>query len=328
MTKTLKSELKLRPTYDELVGMIESQGDPNRPPIEKIIDRRATIFRNNQFGSQFDNVDFLGLKKQEEDRAKENLRQAQLKNVGMQTGTSTGIQAVRTSAVGTNAFMTPAEVNETGEEQMTSEKVTQIRAELERYIQSQQQAHQASASAAGRELDEAHKQSLPVGVMDEEEDMPPLIDIPQEEGEEEEDFEPDEEIDETQEIMEILNGLKMNDSVKAGIKFDFNKMNLSDWSSINPKLIKRDTLTTMFVIADKMGKLNNEQKEAFDAINQKIKSTVQDSPEKQEAMNEMRDLFINAFRDDDPELIPADPDESTKAPNQARRHKETIDYST
>ena len=62
MIKTLKSELKLRPTYDELVGMIESQGDPNRPPIEKIIDRRATLFRNNQFGSQFDNVDFLGLK--------------------------------------------------------------------------------------------------------------------------------------------------------------------------------------------------------------------------------------------------------------------------
>ena len=192
MIETLKSELKLRPTYDELVGMIESQGDPNRPPIEKIIDRRATIFRNNQFGSQFDNVDFLGLKKQEEDRARENLRQAQLKNVGIQTGTSTGVQAVRTSAVGTNAFMTPAEVNETGEEQMTSEKVTQIRAELERYIQSQQQAQQASASTAGRELDEAHKQSLPVGVMDEdeEEDMPPLVDI--EEGGEEEEIEQDE----------------------------------------------------------------------------------------------------------------------------------------
>ena len=135
MIQTLKSELKLRPTYDELVGMIESQGDPNRPSIEKIIDRRATIFRNNQFGSQFDNLDFLGLKKQEEDRAKENLRQAQLKNVGIQSGTSTGIQAVRTSAIGTNAFMTPAEVDEMGEEQMTSEKVTQIRAELERYIQ-------------------------------------------------------------------------------------------------------------------------------------------------------------------------------------------------
>ena len=77
MIKTLKPELKLRPTYDELVGMIEAQGDPNRPPIEQAIDRRATLFRNEQFGSQFDNVDFLGLKKQEEDKLKEELRQTQ-----------------------------------------------------------------------------------------------------------------------------------------------------------------------------------------------------------------------------------------------------------
>ena len=55
MIQTLKSELKLRPTYDELVGMIESQGDPNRPSIEQVIDRKNTLFRNNQFGSQFDN---------------------------------------------------------------------------------------------------------------------------------------------------------------------------------------------------------------------------------------------------------------------------------
>ena len=46
MIKTLKSELKLRPTYDEMLGMIEAEGDPNRPPIEKVIDRRATLFRN------------------------------------------------------------------------------------------------------------------------------------------------------------------------------------------------------------------------------------------------------------------------------------------
>ena len=62
MIKALKSELKLRPTYDEMIGMIEAQADPNRPSIEKIIDRRATIFRSDQFGSQFDNIDFLGLK--------------------------------------------------------------------------------------------------------------------------------------------------------------------------------------------------------------------------------------------------------------------------
>ena len=50
MIKTLNSELTLRPTYDELIGLINQQGDENRPPIENIIDRRATLFRNNQFG--------------------------------------------------------------------------------------------------------------------------------------------------------------------------------------------------------------------------------------------------------------------------------------
>ena len=73
MIKTLKSESKFRPTYDELMGMIESQGDPNRPLIEQGIDRRATLFRNNQFGSQFDNLDFLRLKKQEDDKVKKRI---------------------------------------------------------------------------------------------------------------------------------------------------------------------------------------------------------------------------------------------------------------
>ena len=73
MIQTLKSELKLRPTYDELIGIITSQGDPNRPSIETVIDRKATLFRNNQFGSQFDNVDFLGLKQQEEDKLKNEM---------------------------------------------------------------------------------------------------------------------------------------------------------------------------------------------------------------------------------------------------------------
>ena len=95
MIETLKAELKLRPTYDELIGMIESQGDPNRPSITEATDRKATIFRNNLFGSQFDNLDFLGLKKQEEDRARDNLRQAQLRKAGVDAGTSTGLVDLR-----------------------------------------------------------------------------------------------------------------------------------------------------------------------------------------------------------------------------------------
>ena len=60
-----------------MIGMIESQGGENRPPIDKVIDRRATLFRNIQFGSQFDNIDFLGLKKQEEDKVKNEMRKLQ-----------------------------------------------------------------------------------------------------------------------------------------------------------------------------------------------------------------------------------------------------------
>ena len=198
MIKTLKSELKLRPTYDEMIGMIEAQGDPNRPSIETVIDRKATIFRNNQFGSQFDNVDFLGLKKQEEDRARENLRQAQLKQAGIDAGTSTGIMNLRAMGFETPEIMEDDFVYETMDgDELTVEEATKIRAEMERYIQRQQETQQASASSARSDLDEAHRQSIPAGVdmfrMDtggsdasaeasrgSRDDLPPLIDIPPE----------------------------------------------------------------------------------------------------------------------------------------------------
>ena len=212
MIKTLKSELKLRPTYDEMIGMIEDADKENRPPIDKIIDRRATLFRNNQFGSQFDNIDFLGLRKQEEDRAKDNVRQAQLREAGITARASTG-----TLAIGTSGFMTPAEVYEDAmlRPEPTPQEIEEIRTQLMAIDDLRRASMEQARSRTQSGLDEAHRQSLPVGVMD---DMPPLVNI--EEGEEEEDF------------------------------------------------------------------------------------------------------------DDDPELIPADDDESTKAPAQPRKHKETIDYST
>ena len=187
MIKTLKSELKLRPTYDEMIGMIEAQGDPNRPSIETVIDRRATIFRNNQFGSQFDNVVFLGLKKQEEDRARENLRQAQLRNAGIDAGTSTGIMNLRAMGFETPEIIEDDFVYETMDgDELTVEDATKIRAEMERYIQRQQETQQETASSARSDLDEVESQSLPVGVQfhrmntGSTDELPPLIDIPPE----------------------------------------------------------------------------------------------------------------------------------------------------
>ena len=230
MIKTLKSELKLRPTYDELVGMIESQGDPNRPSIEQVIDRKATLFRNNQFGSQFDNLDFLGLKKQEEDRAKENLRDAQLKKAGIEAGTSTGLRDINLRGFVepslASGLSTPTIVNEDTmlRPEPTPQELQEIRGQLLAYDDLMRVAMEKVRSRTQSDLSEVHSQNLPAGVpvhsiaTDEEDDLPPLVNI--EEGEEEDDFE------------------------------------------------------------------------------------------------------------DDPELIPASEDETTKAPGQARRHKETIDYST
>ena len=105
-------------------------------------------------------------------------------------GTSTGTSSIRTSG-----FTTPAEVYEMDDDDdMTSEEATRIRAEMERYLQRQQQAQQTSSSTARSDLDVAHRQSLPVGVnIDEEEEMPPL-ETPTEIAEEDEEYDEDEEL--------------------------------------------------------------------------------------------------------------------------------------
>ena len=199
MIKTLKAELQLRPTYDEMIGMINEQDKENRPPIEKVIDRRATLFRNNQFGSQFDNLDFLGLKKQEDDKVKNELRQTQLRQTAMATGSSMGVLSYggRTplGAYNADGFETP----DSDDYRMTAEQINRIRAELEAGERRQREAQQASSSSARSGLSDATSQSLPAGIpihsMATDEDLPPL-ETPTEVAEEEEEEEEDD--DETQ----------------------------------------------------------------------------------------------------------------------------------
>ena len=204
MIKTLKAELKLRPTYDEMIGMIEDADKENRPPIDKVIDRRATLFRNNQFGSQFDTIDFLGLKKQEEDKVKNELRQTQLRQTAMATGSSMGVLSYggRTPVGAYNAdgFETP----DSDDYRMTAEQINRIRAELEAGERRQREAQQALSSSARSVLSDATSQSLPAGIPihsmatdeEEDEDLPPL-ETPTELAEEE-DEEEQEDDDETQ----------------------------------------------------------------------------------------------------------------------------------
>ena len=82
-------------------------------------------------------------------------------------------------------------------DELTVEEATKIRAEMERYIQRQQETKEETASSARSDLDEAHRQSIPAGVemfrMDtsgsdasaeasrgSRDDLPPFIDIPPE----------------------------------------------------------------------------------------------------------------------------------------------------
>ena len=201
MIKTLKAELQLRPTYDEMIGMINEQDKENRPPIEKVIDRRATLFRNNQFGSQFDNLDFLGLKKQEEDKVKNEMRQTQLRQAAIATGSSMGILSygglTPVGAYNADGFETP----DSDDYRMTAEQINRIRAELEAGERRQREAQQSSSSSARSDLSVATSQSLPAGVpihsMATDEDLPPL-ETPTEVAEEEEEEEEEEDDDETQ----------------------------------------------------------------------------------------------------------------------------------
>ena len=194
MIKTLKAKLQLRPTYDEMIGMINEQEKENRPPIDKVIDRRATLFRNNQFGSQFDNLDFVGLKKQEEDKVKNEMRQTQLRQTAMATGSSLGILSygglTPVGAYNADGFETP----DSDDYRMTAEQISRIRAELEAGERRQREAKQASSSSARSDLSDATSQSLPAGVpihsMATDEDLPPLetpTEVAEEEEEEEED---------------------------------------------------------------------------------------------------------------------------------------------
>ena len=72
----MKSQLHLRPSCDELLKETVV-GDENRPSIENVIDRKATRYRLNQYGSQLDNKGALDIqKKQELDRRGEVMKGA------------------------------------------------------------------------------------------------------------------------------------------------------------------------------------------------------------------------------------------------------------
>ena len=75
MSKLIKSQLKQRPTYETLVK------DTILEPKDKIAlpDRQATILRKTQQLSRYDDVEFIDLEKDQENIAKEQAQQMNVK---------------------------------------------------------------------------------------------------------------------------------------------------------------------------------------------------------------------------------------------------------
>ena len=94
----------------------------------------------------------------------------------METQTSAGmLNARQARQSGTNTPLTYNTAISTRE--LTNEQMDIMAMELQRYAELQAERLKLAGVTASTDLDEAHRQSLPVGVMDEEEDMPPLIEV-------------------------------------------------------------------------------------------------------------------------------------------------------
>ena len=118
------------------------------------------------------------------------MRQTQLRQTAIARGTSVGMLNARQS--GTSTPMSSDTAPSVRE--LTNEQMDIMSMELQRYAQMQEERLRQSGARASTHLDEAHRQSLPVGVMDndDDEDMPSLVDI--EEGGEEEETDDDPEL--------------------------------------------------------------------------------------------------------------------------------------
>ena len=156
-----------RPTYNEMIEMIEEEEWKVKPSIENVIDRKATFFRNNQYGGRFDNADMIGLQKQEQMRQLKMLKEATMKEamfndpdrVRFMTPAGAGPLPPLTPAGG---FQTPPEINE--ELARDEEFIFRMNQELREYEERQKRLSQLDRSQAEGMLSTVSQEELPQGV--------------------------------------------------------------------------------------------------------------------------------------------------------------------
>ena len=160
-----------RPTYNEMIEMIEEEELKVKPSIENVIDRKATFFRNNQYGGRFDNPDMIGLQKQEQMRQLKMLKEATMREAMFNdpdrvrfmtpAGTPAGAGGLPplTPAGG---FQTPPEINE--ELSRDEEFIFRMNQELREYEERQNRLSQLDRSQAEGMLSTVSQEELPQGV--------------------------------------------------------------------------------------------------------------------------------------------------------------------
>ena len=170
-TATIMNQFDRRPTYNEMIEMIEEEELKVKPSIENVIDRKATFFRNNQYGGRFDNPDMIGLQKQEQMRQLKMLKEATMREAMFNdpdrarfmtpAGTPAGAVGIPpiTPAGG---FQTPPEINE--ELARDEEFIFRMNQELREYEERQKRLSQLDRSQAEGMLSTVSQEELPQGV--------------------------------------------------------------------------------------------------------------------------------------------------------------------
>ena len=169
-TATIMNQFDRRPTYNEMIEMIEEEELKVKPSIENVIDRKATFFRNNQYGGRFDNADMIGLQKQEQMRQLKMLKEATMREAMFNdpdrarfmtpAGTPAGAGGLPpiTPAGG---FQTPPEIND--ELARDEEFIFRMNQELREYEERQNRLSQLDRSQADGMLSTVSQEELPQG---------------------------------------------------------------------------------------------------------------------------------------------------------------------
>ena len=157
-TAQIMNEFERRPTYNELVEMIEEEELKVKPSIENVIDRKASIFRNNQYGGRFDNPDLVGLQKQEQIRQLQMMKRASMTEAMFNDPDRTRFRPQPALPLG---FETPQSVRDI---EIDEDFMMRMEQQLNEYAERQRQLQDFDRRDADEMLSVVSSQQLPQGV--------------------------------------------------------------------------------------------------------------------------------------------------------------------